>query len=71
MISKNICLITLYRLGDNLLCVVIDGHKFQEHSIYNDVSLDQQFMVEMNALLRKPSQIMLSYLANSLFFSSY
>ena len=71
MISKNIFLITLYRLGDNLPCVVIDGRKFQEHSIYNDVSLDQQFMVEMNALLRKPSQIMLSYLANSLFFSSY
>ena len=60
IISKNIYLITLYKLGDNLLCVVIDGQKFQEYSTYNDVSLDQQFMVEM-----------LSYVANSLFLSSY
>ena len=60
IISKNIYLITLYKLGDNLLCVVIDGQKFQEYSTYNDVSLDQQFMVEI-----------LSYVANSLFLSSY
>ena len=57
IISKNIYLITLYKLGDNLLCVVIDGQKFQEYSTYNDVSLDQQFMVEM-----------LSYVANHYFY---
>ena len=55
----------------HLRCLVINGHKFPEYFIYNDISLDQQFMVEMKALLRKPSEIMLSYVANSLFLSSY
>ena len=30
IIAKNIYLIPLYRLGDNLLCLVIDGRKFPE-----------------------------------------
>ena len=54
IISKYIYLIAFYRLSDKLLCLVIDCRKFPEYSIYNDVSLDQQFMVEIKALLRKP-----------------
>ena len=43
IISKNIYLIPLYRLGDNLLCLVIDGHKFPDYSIYNDLLISNSW----------------------------